>query len=373
MEKVSRKIRILCINPGINYCGGVESYSINYFRNINRSKFQIDFAAHSIEKLNYKSEIEKCGSKVYIFPKFSLKNVCKIMKQLDLFFKENSNYDIIHCNMANASPFYFYYARKNGIKIRILHSHQSKYAKNILHAIRNIPLIWLGKKMATNYVACTNDAGKFLFSKCYFTIISNAINIEKFSFSKSKRDEIRKRYNLNNKIVVGHVGRLSYEKNHNFMIEILYELKKINNDVILMLIGSGEEEINIREKINKLGLTNDVKFIGDVNNPEDYYQAMDVFLFPSFYEGLGIAAIEAQISGLPVVCNKKLPSDLNVTKSVIRLELKDYPQNWANMILKASKLTRKDNTQILKNSNFNIQKETIKLENLYERLMEKNI
>lgn len=369
MAKVSKKrIKVLSISPGLNYCGGVESYLMNYYRNINHQEIQIDFATHSINEINYREEIEKNGGKVFLFPKFTLKNISKIIKEINLFFNKNNDYDIIHCSMANASPFYFYYAKKNGIKIRILHSHQTKYAGTFSHSIRNVPLIYLGKKLATAYVACTTAAGDFLFKKEKFSILNNAIDITRFKFNKKTRERVRKKLGINDEIILGHLGRMEPEKNHEFILNLFSYITKSEHNIKLLLVGSGSLKNDIKDKILKLNIGDKVIIIDDVSNPEDYYQAMDVFIFPSHYEGLGIVAIEAQTSGLPIICNKNLPKDIDITKNIVRLSLDDSYETWTKAIKKASKKQRKDCSEIVEKSKFNILKETENLEKYYKEL-----
>ena len=372
MTKVSNKIiKVLSISPGLNYCGGVETYLMSYYRKLDFNIINMDFVTHDISGSNYKNEIERNGGKVFLLPKFSVKNIFKVMNNIKTFFEQNHDYDIIHCNMANAAPFYFYYAKKYGIKVRILHSHQTKYAATFSHSIRNVPLIWLGKKLATDYVACTVDAGRFLFKNKKFVVINNSIDITKFKYNKKNREKIRKELNLSNKIVIIHISILEPEKNHNFIIELLNFMVNLNCDVKLLLIGSGSLKNMIKEKIKELKLKNHVILINDVTNPEDYYQAMDVFIFPSHYEGLGIVAIEAQVSGLPVICNETLPRDIDVTNNIVRLSLKDNYELWANKILELSKIKRKDCSKIMKDTKFSIDNEAKKLNNYYINLCRK--
>lgn len=372
MEKVSeKKVKVLSISPGLNYCGGVESYLMNYYRNINHHEVQMDFATHSINEINYREEIEKNGGKVFLFPKFTLKNIGKLLREIEDFFKKNNDYDIVHCSMANASPFYFYYAKKYGIKTRILHSHQTKYAGTLSHSIRNVPLIYLGKKLSTASAACTIDAGNFLFKKEKFNIINNAIDVSRFKFNKKTRDRVREKLGINKEIVLGHLGRMEPEKNHEFILNLFNYMTKNEQNIKLLLVGSGSLKDDIKEKILKLNIADKVIIIDDVSNPEDYYQAMDIFIFPSYYEGLGIVAIEAQTSGLPIICNKTLPKDIDITKNIVRLSLDDSYETWTKAIKKASKIQRKDCSEIVEKTKFNILKETKKLERYYKDLCTK--
>lgn len=367
-------IRVLYILPALNFCGGMENYAMNYYRRIDKDKVQIDFITHTNLELSFKNEIESLGGKVYQFPVFSIKNFKLIQKKINEFFIFHKNeYSIIHCHMANAAYFYFRVAKKYGINIRILHSHQPSAADKITHKIRNYPLLYLGNKLATHRVACTELAGKFLFKNKPFIIIKNAIDAKKFNFNYNIRAELRKKLNLENKFVIGHIGRFCAQKNQKFLLEIFKEVLKKNKNAYLILIGDGEDKQKIKECIKKLNLMNKVKIIPPCENVNDYYQAFDTFVFPSLYEGLGIVLIEAQCAGLMVYTgNENIPKDVKVTSNLQFISLKESANIWADDILNNTNYIRKNHYEEIKKSGYDIDNEVKILENYYLSLINKS-
>lgn len=193
----------------------------------------------------------------------------------------------------------------------IIHSHNNNIPKGIIKKTLN----FINKKLLINkgnvFLACSEESGKWLYgNNVNFEIINNAIEMEEFKFDKEKRDKIRRQYNLEDKFVIGHVGRIEKEKNHEFLIDIFKEIKQKNNNARLLLVGEGSLENKIKQKVKDDSLENDVIFIGNSHKVSDYYQAMDVFVFPSLAEGLGIVLIEAQSNGLKCFTTKnKVPKE----------------------------------------------------------------
>lgn len=359
-------IKILYITPALNNCGGIESYCMNYYRKMS-ADIHIDFATHEIKDDNYRKEIEKNGGKVYQFYPLGLKTMFKSINQIKHFFEEHKDYDIVHCNMANAAIFYFYYAKKNGIKIRILHSHQDNYADKLLHKLRNIPLIYFGKKYTTVGMACSKKAGDFLFKNKEYIIVNNAIYLQRYGYNDEIRKKVRKKLKIkNNNILLGTVGRLTEQKNQKYLIDIL---KLLNDDKYkLIIIGDGHLEEMLKDKAKKLNVENNIIFTGSVNNVEDYMQAMDIFLLPSIYEGLGIVNIEAQVSGLPTIVSDNVPQEAKVTDLIKFVSLK-YIENWIEEIKNTRIENRDSHIDDASQHGFNIEEESKKLEKIYKDLV----
>ena len=244
-----KKIRVLYILPALNFCGGIENYAMSYYRNINKDKIQIDFITHTELEASFEEEINTLGGKVYAFPPFKIKKLGTILKKIDNFFKKHAKeYNIIHCHMANAAFFYFKIAKKYNVNIRILHSHQPSASDKLLHKIRNYPLLFLGNKLATHRIACTKLAGDFLFKNYSYKIIRNAINTKRFEFNQYKRLNLRKSLGLENKYVVGHVGRFCAQKNQLFVLEIFKEILEKKENAYLIFVGAGEDKLIIEKK-----------------------------------------------------------------------------------------------------------------------------
>lgn len=348
--------------------GGVEAVILNYFRNINKSKFVFDFVIDSDSTdNNFINEIQELGGTIIKCPPYQkLHSYNKFLYKL---FKEKK-YDIVHSNINTLSVFPLRMAEKAGIKIRIAHSHSTsnpkEWKKNLL---KNI-LRPFSKKYANVYFACSELAGRYLFGNKAFDegkviVFNNAIDIEKFKYNEEKRKEIRKKLNIkNDAFVIGHIGRFVAQKNHTFLIDIFNEMHKENENSVLLLIGQGTLQNEIKEKVDKLGLANSVKFIGQVTNANDYYNAMDVFVLPSIYEGLGMVLIEAQANELPCIASTEVPKEATISNQIEYIELDKNPSYWAKRILNKnrSKVNFEYNEKIEK---YNIKNVIGELENEY--------
>ena len=364
---MTEPIRILQVLPALNFCGGIENYVMNYYRHIDRAKIQFDFITHTELECSYKQEILEMGGRIFELPEFKLSCLHSILDDIDKLFAANADkYVAVHCHMANAACFYFWKAKKYGIKNLILHSHNSASSGKLSHTIRNYPLLKMGNFMATERVACTALAGRFLFESKNFKLINNAIDVDKFLYNPATRDKLRSSLGWDDKIIIGHVGRMSPQKNQSYLLEIFAELKKINSCYHLVLIGQGEDEIDIRNKATLLGLEDDMEIIPPTNNVADYYQAFDAFVFPSLYEGLGIVLIEAQVSGLPTYASSdNVPTDVNITDVFHFLSLKQNPAEWAREINSTISITRKSQDAEIRLAGYDIQTEAEKLEKMY--------
>lgn len=354
--------------------GGVEAVILNYFRNINKSKFVFDFVIDSDSTdNNFINEIQELGGTIIKCPPYQ--KLHKYNKFLYKLFKEKK-YDIVHSNINTLSVFPLRMAEKAGIKIRIAHSHSTsnpkEWKKNLL---KNI-LRPFSKKYANVYFACSELAGRYLFGNKTFdegkvVIINNAINLDKFKYNEEKRKEIRKKLNIkNDTFVIGNIGRFVAQKNHTFLIDIFNEMHKENENSVLLLIGQGMLQNEIKEKVDKLGLANSVKFIGQVTNANDYYNAMDVFVLPSLYEGLPVVGVEAQASGLLCELSNEMTKETKILSTTNFIDLNLPAKKWAkNIIEDYDKFERKNVSKEFENNGFNVKKEAIKLEKKYFALL----
>ena len=331
---MKKKIRILHVLQRME-TGGTQALLMNLYRNIDREKIQFDFLVEYPNKEFYDDEIIKLGGKIYYSNVREDKNIIEFEKQLKKIIKEN-NYKIIHVHTYSIGYFVLKTAKKCGVPVRIAHSHSNNMTNDFKKSFKVI-LQKLYPIYATNYMACSEDAGRYLFKNRKFTILNNSIDSEKFIFSKKIRNKVRKELNLNEKFVVGHVGRFRPEKNHSFLLDIFLEIKKQKPNAILLMIGNGDSSKQIIKKINELSLQDSVILLKNRNDVNELYQAMDVFIFPSIYEGLGIVAIEAQASGIPCVCSSGLPKESKITDLYIKLSINDSAKKWANVAINNSK------------------------------------
>lgn len=368
-----KKIKILYMGLSPNL-GGIEKYLINISRNIDYEKFEVDFLVFKGEKVCFYDEIIKKSNIYEITPR--TENYIKYIKELKKFLK-NGTYDYIHFNLMEFSCFEgIIYARKFTNSKVILHSH---IANHETISLKTKVLNKIGEKLIQNKdtylkVACSDDAGKYMFrgfKNENFTILYNGINVKEFEFNNIDREKLRKKLKIDEKFVIGNIGRLVKQKNHLFLIEILNQLIKMDKNIVLLMIGNGNLRDEINNKVLEYGLKDNILYIDNTNEINKYMCAMDSFVFPSLYEGLGIVLIEAQSSGLKCYITNTLPQEIDVTRNINRISLNNSPQYWAKQILKDknNEIDRKAQNIVVNNSDFNISNSIYKLEEYYIRHM----
>lgn len=365
-------MKVLQIGMG-NVSGGLEAFVMNYYRILVHMDVQFDFVC-MYDKIAHEEEIRKLGGKIYYIPNVK-KNYRGYIKELKNILKE-TKYDAVHVNMlsaANIVPLRVAYTMK--IPKIIAHSHSSSCPGLIRKMMDwwNRPKI---AKYATDRIACGEMAGRWLFGDKAFQngqvkVINNAIQVEKFSFSEEERASLRKKLGWENKTVIGHVGRFDIPKNHDRMIDIFQQIVSEKEDVILCLVGPKEGlYTQIKEKTVQKGLENKVYFAGRQENIRRYLSAMDVFLFPSVFEGVPFALIEAQANGLPCVMSDAVSEETIVfSERVRRLSLEVDNVQWAMTVMRMSCMHREDVTSIkkkLSDAHFNIETEAKYLRDLYQ-------
>ena len=300
MKKKEEPIRIAQI-VGKWLGGGVEAVVMNYYRHLDHDKIQFDFICDDDSTNIPYDEIEKLGGKVILIPPYQ--KVFKYQKELRRVLRDGK-YKIVHSHINTLSVFPLYAAKKVGVPVRIAHSHSTtnkkEWKKNLLKQV----LRPFSKKYATNYMCCSELAGRWLFGdKTYdegkVYLLNNAIDLDKFKYDKKIRDKKRKELGIKeDTIVIGHIGRFVAQKNHTFLIDIFNQFHKKKKNSILLLAGQGPLQEEIKNKVRELGLNDSVRFLGQRNDANELYQVFDVFLLPSLYEGLPVVGVEAQASGL---------------------------------------------------------------------------
>ena len=323
-------IKVLMLIPSLGVADGVASFAMNYFKCVDHSNVHIDFAVFSDSiSPHYYDDIVKLGSKVFILhsPRFLVRHIkeCKRILQGD-------KYDVIHDNTLLKSLPLMILAKKC-IPVRILHSHNSKFAETFLKSIRNRLFYPLLKATATNYAACSDVAGKACFGQSEYKIIANIIDRNLFCFNPKIRTRVRKENNACDKIIIGSVGRLAKQKNPFFAISVIAQLIKQNNKIEYWWIGDGPLFQTIKNRIDELGLQNRIKCLGTRTDIRELYQGMDLFFMPSVFEGLPIALIEAQAMGLPCVISDIISKEATYTDLVTHISLKKQKNTWVSAIL----------------------------------------
>lgn len=320
-------------------CGGAEALIMNLYRNIDRKKLQFDFVVQEDRKQFYDAEIYSLGGKIYHAPNFGVRMVFAYKKWWEKFFQNHPEYKIVHGHIGSTAAIYLLEAKKSGAVI-IAHSHGEMPNK-----ITPRNLAWRFFSYPTRYIAdfffaCSEKAavtryGKRVASSPRCRTLKNSIDCDRFRFRSDQRDHSRKELRIGGSFVVGHVGRFVEEKNHMFLLEVFCKVIERLPNAVLLLLGSGELEDEIREKSRVLGISNAVIFAGVHQNVEEYYAAMDVFCFPSLYEGFGNVVVEAQTNGLPCVVSTAVPADLADMGAglFVSMDLSASPKEWADTLI----------------------------------------
>lgn len=367
---MGKPLRVLEI-MGIVQNGGVEAVIMNYYRNIDKSKVQFDFVMHEGSNSSYIEEVINMGARVYEITPYTnniLKFTCAIYKVI-----RDGKYEIVHSNMNSMSMFPLFAAWIAGARIRILHNHTTDNKAEGLRSVIKRLLRPFARMFANQYWACSKLAGIWMYGRKLVdnrevTIINNAIDLKRYTFDEECRKSLRQRLGLEEKFVVGHVGRFMKQKNHDLLIDIFEEFVKEQTNAMLLLIGDGPLLEHIQQKVNRLGLQNKVVFLGPRNDVFELYNAMDVFVLPSFYEGLPIVGVEVQANGLPLICSSEVTSDVAVNSNVSFISLDTGLNHWVNSIKLSKRIANKDLELNFSKSCFNIIEESKKLCNLYLKL-----
>lgn len=356
-------IRVLQVVPNMN-AGGLETLIMNLYRNIDREKIQFDFLLHYDGDFFYSDEIRKLGGHIYNLTVRDDNNFLKYIRDLDTFFSNHKEYNIVHGHMVSTAVFYLHYAKKYGCKVRIVHSHNTNTVSGFKGLVKKMLAKW-AVVPANTYFACGELAGKSLYGKKKFVVLNNGIDINRFRYSENIRKEVRKEINIEKNHVYGHVGRFNMQKNHKFLLEIFKEICKLDDKALLLLVGMGELEEDIFNQAKEMGIFNRIKYLGVRDDVNRLYQAMDIFILPSFFEGFPVVATECQASGLPMLVSDSVTREIKITPCVHFLSLDDDTKKWAKTATEIIKEKRHDYSEEVENSGYEIKNIANKLQNFY--------
>ena len=337
---------------------GTECFIMNLYRSLDREKIQFDFLLEkNYPKLAFEDEIIQMGGR--IFREYLPRNKRKKGYSLEDFFSKHPEINGVHYNFNRITTWFdvLVAAKKQNIPIRVMHSHNNGYMNKISYKnkLYEIYAKCIMKYVATDFLCCSKEAGEWAFGNTRtFKVINNSINIDLYALNLKKREEIRKKWRIDDKVVLGFVGRLQNQKNVLFLIDIFAEYKKYNSNSILVINGDGELREQIECKLKALNLISDVILTGSVDNIHEWMQAFDYFVLPSRFEGFGIVLIEAQASGLKCFTSKEVvPNITNVTGNVEFIDLKESPNYWANRIIN-TEYKRIDQSEIISNAGYDL-------------------
>lgn len=354
--------------------GGAETMVMNYYRHIDRTRVQFDFLVHREQRGAYDDEIERMGGRIYRMCPVYPQNFSRYKRDLRTFFRTHPEYKIIHSHMSELGYFAFREAERQGVPVRICHAHNAPHGFDAKMIIRT----YFKKRMMpylTHLFMCGEESGKWLYgekNKSRFIMLNNAIDAAVYSFDASKREEMRHQLSLTGELVIGHVGRFNPQKNHAFLLDIFAALLKKEPNVALLLVGGGADMPKIQAKARELGIAEHVRFLGVRSDVADLMQAMDVFVFPSLYEGLPVTMVEAQASGLPCIISDKVPPECILTDGLVNImPLSASPEAWAEKILAMRAVPRTDRHEKIAAHGFDISTEAVKLQEFYIKSVEK--
>lgn len=366
----NKPLRILMLFTIMNR-GGAESMVMNYFRHIDRTKVVFDFMVHREERGAYDDEIEALGGHIFRMIPFHPFTFSRYKTLISAFFDEHPDYRIIHGHCSELGYFVYKEASRRGIPVIIAHAHNA----HALYDAKWIFRTWFKyrmRKYITQPFTCGEESAKWLFGKTLAQkaiLQRNAIDTSECQYNESIREKVRKEFSLSAEtLLIGHVGRFNRQKNHDFLIDIFREVVNISEDSKLLLVGKGELEQTIREKVTALGLTEKVIFAGIRSDVPELLQAMDVFLFPSFMEGLSLSMMEAQSSGLSCIVSNTIPEEVAKTDLVRFLPLSNTAEEWANVVMSTERKDRSVYANMVMEAGYDIKENALWLQNLYESL-----
>ena len=351
--------------------GGLETLIMNCYRNIDQEKMQFDFIVHRDFRADYDDEIEALGGRIYRLPRLNPFSPGYKKALLD-FFQNHPEYRIVHCHLDCMSALPLAAAKKCGVPVRIAHGHNSNQDKDWKYPLKRLFMRKI-PGTATHFFACSEEAGAWMFPGQPVTVINNGIESDRFAYDPAVREAVRAELMLGDGLTLAHVGRFMPQKNHEFLIDIFATVHDRDPRAKLLLVGAGDLEAQIRRKVSQLGLDDAVQFLGVRSDVGRVLQAADVFLLPSLYEGLGMAAVEAQAAGLPCVVSDEVPRLCDMSGRVTFLSLGDSPAQWAEQVVQVSGLPRVSQTDQIAAAGFDIRTTADWLRDFYLNEVSKDV
>ena len=362
------KVLIIITTEFVPY-GGLTTVVLNYYRAIDKTGLAIDIASTNKAPENLAQELQRNGSQYYNLG--ARKNVLSYLKNLNKVLK--NNYDVVHVNGNSATMLLeLLPAKVKRVHTRIAHVHNTKTQHPVLQ--RMIYPFFRGSY--NKAVAVSDDAGKWLYGDNYI-VLNNAINVKKYAFSLQTREDVRNGLGFSSQtFIIGTIGKLNQQKNHRYLLEVFSKFKQSIEDCKLVIVGGGELEDELKKKADELMIGKDVIFTGMTDDASGYVQAFDFFVFPSRFEGLGLALIEAQASGLKCVISDRVPKEAVVTNQVKTISINDKADEWADYIIQNINYNRIANSQnaaeSIKAHGYDISMEAGKLRELYLNCLERS-
>ncbi len=375
---MAQGIRVLHV-LGNTQLGGAESRVMDLYRHMDRERVRFDFLVHTEKEGHFDKEIKELGGQIFCVPRFRLYNFFSYRKAVKNFFEGHKEFQAVQGHITSTASIYLPIAKKAGIPVTIAHARSAGVDKGIKGKMTRWMRRNLSKK-ADYLFTCSELAGISVFGekavregKTIF--IPNAIDCRLFAYNEKKRMELRRKLGIEDKYVIGHVGRFHYAKNHEYLLHIFAELckkEKLNEDLknkksfVLLLLGEGSGMEGARALAEELGIADRVYFLGNRDNIYDYYQAMDYFVYPSRYEGLPGTMVEAQASGLKCVMSDTICREVAVTELVHTMDIRADAALWADYIRETADYQRKSHVEEMQKAGFDVNGQAERMMAFYE-------
>lgn len=351
--------------------GGVAKLLFDYYSNMDKEHIHFDFIISDYNREGiYEKPLRDMGCEIYRLPRFK-KDRIGFLRRMEEVVK-NGRYDIVHSHLGARGVFLAYYGKKYGVKKRIVHSHLAIRRRTLYAKLNNAFFTFLAEHYATHLFACGRDAGIIQWGEKNskngkIHIMRNAIDIEKFKFSDVMRDKKRKELGVQDKFVIGIVGRLSEQKNHPFLFRVYKEVLKMRNDTVLLVVGRGVEDEKIKKLADDMGIMEQTIFLGVRNDVPDLLNAFDLFVLPSLYEGLPVVLVETQANGLRSIVSDRITDEMNVTDLIEVLPIDNTEKEWAEKIInaKSDTINRDKYAEQMAKAGYDIRVESLKIQDFY--------
>lgn len=364
--------RHICIVCETWESGGIEGFLCNVLLHMDRRGLRIDIVAVKLLESVFTEPLTEAGVR-FIELSGDLYRLCANYRLFRQLLREEK-YDVVHLNaFQGMSLNYLKLAAEEGVPVRIAHSHNTALRRSSTRGIKlliHTACKRLFVKYPTEYWACSARAAQFLFpphikSSRRFQIIKNGVDIERFRRNQTEREQVRSSLGIKKgQLVIGHVGRLCYQKNQSFLIDIFAEIKKRCAGCVLLLVGDGKDKQTLETQVERLGLQGQAIFYGTTDQIEKLFWAMDVFVFPSHFEGFGIVLMEAQAAGLPVICSDRIPEEARFLPSTVAMPLESGTEKWAEQILHIPK-NIPDQAEYIRKAGFSVSDAACRIRECY--------
>lgn len=351
--------------------GGVARLLYEYYRYMDHDKVTFDFIINNdIDDGILEQPLEQMGCRIYRLDPLK-RNLFSRLRSLKKIIKEG-HYDAVHAHLAVRSCFILHYAKKYGVKMRIAHSHTAYETISSLKLKFDHTLTAISQRQATHLFACGMDAGKYIWGEKAVKngrvhIMRNAVDTEKFMFREPERRSVRAELGAEDKLIIGTVGRLHEQKNYSFLLNVFQKVLLKRPDAILVMVGRGNLEAELKNKAREWKIDSNVKFLGVRSDVDRLLNAFDLFVLPSLYEGLPVVLVEAQANGLPEVVSDKVTKEAEITDLIEFMPLTAREEEWAEQLISQAekRKDRKKYAEIVREAGYDIQCESRKMQEFY--------